>query len=89
MFVGDDLSTAFSGQTLLAGLSGGICYFIYGYLTRNEIAGITIVNGVIALLFYGVLLSIDYRIPQPWSSLLPASWTPHGYKKLDNEGPLI
>lgn len=38
----DDLSTAFSGQTLLAGFSGGIVYFLSAGLLSKE--GICIIN---------------------------------------------
>ena len=69
LFVGNDLSTAFSAQTLLAGFSGGICYFIYGDLTRDAIASITIVNGILALVMYAILLRTDYHRPVTWSDL--------------------
>ena len=43
----DALSTAFSGQTLLAGVSGGIVYFLsFDVLTKDSVAAITIVNSV-------------------------------------------
>lgn len=69
LFVGPDLSTAFSAQTLLAGFSGGICYFIYGALSRDAIALITVVNGIFAIILYGMLLTLDYNRPQSWGDL--------------------
>ena len=43
----DDLSTAFSGQTLLAGISGGVVYFLsFGVLTKDSVAAITIINSI-------------------------------------------
>lgn len=69
LFTGDDLSNAFSAQTLLVGFSGGICYFIYGILTRNAIAIITIVNGIVAMIFYFILISTDYHSSISWREL--------------------
>jgi hypothetical protein len=69
LFIGKDLSTAFSAQTLLAGFSGGICYFIYGQLSRKAIAMITVVNGIVAIVFYALLLTMDYHQPQSWHAL--------------------
>lgn len=68
MFTGKDLTTAFSGQTLSAGFSGGICFFLFGVLNRTAIAAVTVVNGVVALLAYFVLM---YRV----DPLQPASWS--------------
>eukprot|EP01031_Cornospumella_fuschlensis_P032235 gene32235-38990_t len=70
MFSGKDLSTAFSGQTLSAGFSGGICFFLFGVLNRQSIAGVTIVNGVVAIACYFVLMyGVDPFSPVPWSAL--------------------
>ena len=70
LFAGLDLSTAFSGQTLLAGMSGGICFFAYGYMTREMIAAITVVNGCLALACYALLLSVPKMFePLPWDTL--------------------
>ena len=69
MFVGKDLSTAFSGQTLLAGFSGGICYFIYGALNKDAIGMITVVNGIFAIISYYLLTSLDYKTPQSYNNL--------------------
>jgi hypothetical protein len=67
LFSGPDMSTAFSGQTLLAGLSGGICFFAYGALSRDAIAGAAVINGIVALLAYSLLLSME-------NILVPISW---------------
>lgn len=56
MFTGDDLSTAFSGQTLSAGFSGGICFFIFGFISKDAISWITIGNGILALCSYFILM---------------------------------
>jgi hypothetical protein len=69
MFTGQELSTAFSGQTLLAGFSGGLCFFLYSLLSKASIASITIGNGILAIVAYGVLMSVDYRQPISWSQL--------------------
>jgi len=68
---GKDLSTAFSAQTLLAGMSGGICFFLFGVLSKTSIAAITVGNGVLAILCYGVLVSgvVDANQPVTWSEL--------------------
>lgn len=77
LFRGDDLATAFSAQTLLTGLSGGICFFIFGSLSRTMISVITIVNGVVALVAYGVLMRRGERMGDPvsWSELCGCSTT--------------
>lgn len=76
MFVGKDLSTAFSGQTLSAGFSGGICFFLFGVLNRQSIALVTIVNGFIAIACYFVLMyGVDPFQPVPWSTLLTCKCT--------------
>eukprot|EP01039_Chlorochromonas_danica_P008352 gene8352-9206_t len=70
MFTGSDLSTAFSGQTLSAGFSGGICFFLFGVLSRQGIASITIGNGVLALLTYFILMfCVDPKKVVSWSDL--------------------
>jgi hypothetical protein len=69
MFTGEDLSTAFSGQTLCAGFSGGVCFFLYGQLQKESIAGITVANGLLAVLTYGWLMKMNYNKPIPWSSV--------------------
>ncbi|RYH30781.1 hypothetical protein EON65_04150 [archaeon] len=70
MFAGKDLSTAFSGQTLSAGFSGGICFFLFGVLTRQSIALVTIVNGLVAISCYFVLMyGVDPYSPVSWSTL--------------------
>ena len=68
-FTGPELSTAFSGQTLLAGLSGGLCFFAYSSLSKNMIALITVMNGLIALGSYSVLLKMNYLQPISWRTL--------------------
>jgi len=72
MFAGKDLSTAFSAQTLLAGMSGGICFFLFGVLSKTSIAAITVANGICAIVCYGVLVSgiIDSNQPVTWSQLM-------------------
>jgi hypothetical protein len=73
MFTGEDLATAFSGQTLSAGLSGGICFFIFGTMRKDGIASVTISNGVFAIACYFVLMfAIDPKIPISWSRTLAA-----------------
>eukprot|EP01038_Epipyxis_sp_PR26KG_P007170 gene7170-9773_t len=69
MFAGKDLGTAFSGQTLLAGFSGGTCLFLFGILDKHGIAAVTIINGTVAIICYGILMSIDSRSPINWSRL--------------------
>ena len=69
--LGKDLATAFSAQTLLAGLSGGVCFFLFGVLTKDSIAAITVGNGILALSTYFVLsFVIDPNTPISWSALL-------------------
>jgi hypothetical protein len=73
-FKGGDLSTAFSGQTLSAGLSGGICFFIFGYFSRYAIGSITVVNGLVAISCYFVFMyGIDSSVPTKWSALCTAT----------------
>jgi hypothetical protein len=70
MFTGQDLTTAFSGQTLSAGFSGGICFFLFGVLTRDAIAGVTIVNGFGALGTYFILMyGVNSMRQVPWSEV--------------------
>jgi hypothetical protein len=57
----DDLSTAFSGQTLLAGFSGGTLYFLSVFLSKEGVGGITLVNGFL-LSFYMLILLLLERI---------------------------
>lgn len=70
LFRGPDLPTAFSAQTLLAGFSGGICFFLFGVLDKQSIAAVTVVNGVGSLAAYGVLMSIENKNPIKWSDLV-------------------
>lgn len=69
LFTGKDLSTAFSGQTLLAGFSGGICFFLFGVLSRTGIAAITVANGVVAIAFYFWLINLDVHQVISWNRL--------------------
>lgn len=70
MFSGSDLEPAFSAQTLSVGLSGGICFFLFGELTKSSIAGITVVNGVAAVASYAVLMyAVDAKTPLSWGAL--------------------
>ena len=69
LFTGDDLPTAFSGQTLSAGFSGGVCFFMYGCLQKESIASITMINGLLALLTYSVLMKLDNTKPVAWSEI--------------------
>jgi hypothetical protein len=71
MFTGDDLSPAFSAQTLSVGFSGGLCFFLFSVLSKNSIAGVTVANGLVALCTYSVLMyAVDAKVPLPWGSLL-------------------
>ena len=84
LFTGPDLSTAFSGQTLLAGLSGGICFFAYGMMSREMIAAITVVNGFLALACYALLLSVSKMYePLPWRALWRHILYILGFKSVD------
>lgn len=58
MFDGPDLSTAYSAQTLLAGVSGGMTFFVIGDggVSSATLGLLLVVNGVVALLFYHMLL---------------------------------
>jgi hypothetical protein len=76
LFSGPEMSTAFSGQTLLAGLSGGICFFAYGAVSRDAIASVTVLNGVVALIAYSLLLSME-------NILIPISWPELGRHTLN------
>jgi hypothetical protein len=53
---GDSLAAAFSTQTLLTGLSGGLAYFLFSGLDRQTIGIITVINGVAALAGYQILV---------------------------------
>lgn len=76
MFTGNDLSTAFSGQTLAAGFSGGVCFFLFGILDRKAIGAITVVNGIMAVVSYFVLMyCIDARTPIGWGPTITAILT--------------
>jgi MFS family permease len=68
LFSGDTLMIAFSGQTLLAGLSGGVCFFVFSVLNKLEISYITIINGLFAILGYYILDSLK-KSPYSWSRL--------------------
>lgn len=61
----EDLSTAFSGQTLLAGISGGVIYMSCGVLTKDSIAAITIINSIAACVLYAILTSYGDKMYQP------------------------
>lgn len=75
LFHGESLSTAFSAQTLLAGLSGGLCFFFYNILSRRGISFITVFNGVIALLTYSILMALPNReSPMKWKNFLSLRW---------------
>ncbi len=70
MFTGADLEPAFSAQTLSVGLSGGICFFLFSVLSKDAIAGVTVVNGIIALSTYLILMyAVDAKVPLPWGTL--------------------
>lgn len=69
MFTGRDLSLAFAAQTLLAGASGGTCFFMYGLLDKNSIGLITVMNGIVAIACYKILLGFDYTLPMKWENL--------------------
>ena len=70
LFTGENLSTAFSSQTLLAGFSGGVCFFLYNYFTGFAIGMITFVNGALALVTYALMISRkDFLHPIRWSEL--------------------
>lgn len=74
MFTGEDLSTAFSGQTLAAGFSGGLCFFIFVNLMRTTIGIIVVVNGVLAVLSYFIIMNMtDRNSIMSWSVLLGLS----------------
>jgi hypothetical protein len=81
MFTGRDLATAFSGQTLLAGFSGGICFFLFNELTKTSIAAITVLNGIIAIIFYFILMSIDSTHPVSWFQLIRYFYNPSQYNR--------
>ena len=64
-------SSFFLGQTLAAGLSGGICFFIFGALLRTSIGSVVVVNGVLAIASYAVLMGmVDRNQLTSWGSLL-------------------
>lgn len=71
VYLGKDLSTAFSAQTLLAGLSGGVCFFMFGVLSKDSIAAITVGNGLLAIATYFLLVGglMDPNKPVTWSQL--------------------
>lgn len=70
LFTGENLSTAFSSQTLLAGFSGGLCFFLYDDFTGFAIGMITSVNGAIALASYTLMISRkDFLHPIKWSNV--------------------
>ena len=56
---------------MLAGLSGGICFFAYGHMTRETIAAITVINGLLALGCYALLLTVGRKmyLPLSWGAL--------------------
>jgi hypothetical protein len=53
---GDSLAAAFSTQTLLAGLSGGLSYFLFNGLDRQMIGIVAVINGIVAIVAYQVLV---------------------------------
>jgi hypothetical protein len=70
MFSGDDLATAFSIQTMLVGLSGGICFFAYTMVSESTMSAIVVINGVVALASYALLLSFkSISEPVTWPQL--------------------
>ena len=72
LFAGEHLSTAFSSQTLLAGISGGICFFLFERCSGFTIGMITVFNGALALVSYGTMISHpDFHKPIAWSELFP------------------
>ena len=85
-FQGKDLMTAFSSQTLSAGFSGGVCFFLFVCLDRVSIASVTIVNGCVALAAYGYLTQgLDPYKPQSWSSAFGCCCRCCGYGGADAE----
>jgi hypothetical protein len=92
LFQGDTLSIAFSAQTLLAGLSGGVCFLLYDALSRPAIASITVANGVIAIASYALLLTHDDMMkPIRWSHLFTRINPPlvNGGTSADVHSPLL
>jgi len=89
MFTGEDLSTAFSGQTLAAGFSGGICFFVFVSLMRSTIGWIVVSNGVIAILAYLIIMNMsDRNAAMPWSMLIGrggAGTLPHNQPSIDGK----
>jgi hypothetical protein len=70
LFHGEALGPAYATQTLLIGFSGGVCFLLYGYISRIAIAGVTVVNGLIALLSYQMMISQhNHNDPIPWNQL--------------------
>ncbi|CAK9252179.1 unnamed protein product [Sphagnum jensenii] len=85
LFQGDSLSTAFSAQTLLAGFSGGVCFFAYDHLTKTPIGLITVLNGVLALWSYALLTrQEDIHEPIRWRNLKLCPWL--YYRRKDAAG---
>lgn len=70
MFKGKDLSTAFSCQTLSVGFSGGICFFLFSVMKRQDIAGITVANGLLAIgAYFIIMFMVDPNEVLPWRTL--------------------
>ena len=86
LFAGDHLSTAFSAQTLLAGFSGGVCFFCYNNLSGFTIGMITVANGATALLTYGIMISHKQFLEViPWSNLCELSTNRHYHRQNHDE----
>lgn len=73
MWQGSDLSIAFSSQTLLAGLSGGVLFFV----TTNEkvsiqvLSFVLITSSILAIIFHIILLRVvGYRSKMSWKVFL-------------------
>ena len=69
MFTGDDLSASFASQTLLAGFSGGMSFFILGLKPYKSMALIGTMNGFLAIVCYHIIMIKDHTKPLRWSSL--------------------
>lgn len=73
LFAGEHLSTAFSSQTLLAGISGGICFFLFERFSGFSIGMIAVLNGALALVSYGTMISHkNFHQPIGWTELFPS-----------------
>jgi hypothetical protein len=71
LFQGNSLSTAYSGQTLATGFSGGLCFFLFAYMAKWGIGLTGVVNGCIALVAFSFLMKFeDPTIPKSWKAFL-------------------